>query len=83
MIEQIKRPNLVLALGNDLLGDDGVGFLAARALRGEFECGDVVVVDAGDEGLVFEERSAAGEAEDADGASAALTLLSQTEPAEV
>lgn len=32
-----KNRPLVLALGNDMLGDDGVGFRAARLLRGEFE----------------------------------------------
>ena len=28
-----KKPNLVLALGNDILGDDAVGLIAARQLK--------------------------------------------------
>ncbi len=39
-----RRANTVLlALGNDILGDDAVGLLAARALRSEF--GDAVVIE--------------------------------------
>ncbi|MCB2154577.1 hydrogenase maturation protease [bacterium] len=31
-----QKPILVLALGNDILGDDGIAFYAARALQEEF-----------------------------------------------
>ena len=34
----MKRPTLILGLGNDLLGDDGVGLKAARRVAGQ--CGD-------------------------------------------
>lgn len=43
MTIQRRRPILVLALGNDLLGDDGVALLAARALQEEFADGADVV----------------------------------------
>ena len=43
---------LVLALGNDILGDDGVGFHAARALRAEFP-DEVDVVETGEAGLAL------------------------------
>lgn len=43
---------LVLALGNDILGDDGVGFHAARRLRSEFPEG-VDVVETGEAGLAL------------------------------
>jgi hydrogenase maturation protease len=43
---------LVLALGNDILGDDGVGFHAARILRGEFP-DDIDVVETGEAGLAL------------------------------
>ncbi|MBI3950550.1 MAG: hydrogenase maturation protease [Acidobacteria bacterium] len=49
-----NRPILVLALGNDLLGDDGVGLAAARILRGEFQ--DVVeMVESSEAGLALME----------------------------
>lgn len=41
---------LVLALGNDLLGDDGVAFHAARRLKAEFP-DSVDVVETGEAGL--------------------------------
>lgn len=44
------RPVLVLALGNDILGDDGVAFHAARLLRAEFP-ESVEVVETGEAGL--------------------------------
>ena len=47
-----KKKIVVLALGNDLLGDDGVGFHAARALRGEFP-GGIDVVETGESGLAL------------------------------
>ena len=47
-------PILLLALGNDLLGDDGVGLLAARAVREEFS-GQVDVVESGEAGLALVE----------------------------
>jgi hydrogenase maturation protease len=43
---------LVLALGNDILGDDGVGFHAARVLAGEFP-DDVDVVETSEAGLAL------------------------------
>ncbi|HAF95065.1 MAG: hypothetical protein A2X34_08510 [Elusimicrobia bacterium GWC2_51_8] len=48
----MKHPKqtLVLALGNDILGDDGVAFHAARLLRTEFS-GSVEVVETGEAGL--------------------------------
>lgn len=43
---------LVIALGNDILGDDGVGFHAARLLRKEF--GDAAdFVETGESGLAL------------------------------
>ena len=53
-LEERRAPVLVLALGNDILGDDGVGFLAARALRGEFD-GAVDFVETGEAGLALVE----------------------------
>ncbi|MCX7719188.1 MAG: hydrogenase maturation protease [Candidatus Sumerlaeaceae bacterium] len=47
------RP-LVLALGNDILGDDGVAFAAARALGAEFG-GAVDIVMTGEAGLALVE----------------------------
>lgn len=44
------RPALVLALGNDILGDDGVAFHAARLLRAEFPQ-SVDVIETGEAGL--------------------------------
>ena len=56
--------------------------LSVRLLRGDFECGDVVIADVGDEGLVFHPR--AGECAEEEGeASTALTLLSHAAPTEV
>jgi ATP-dependent Clp protease ATP-binding subunit ClpC len=56
--------------------------LSVRLLRGDFECGDVVLVDVGDEGLVFHQRP--GECQEDEGDSpTTLTLLSQAEPTEV
>jgi len=43
---------LVLALGNDILGDDGIGFHAARLLRLEFS-DDVAVVETSEAGLAL------------------------------
>jgi hydrogenase maturation protease len=43
---------LVLALGNDLLGDDGVGWEAARQLAGQVD-GSVDVVETGEAGLAL------------------------------
>ncbi len=57
--------------------------LSIRLLRGEFECGDVIVVDVGEEGLVFHERPGECEEEEAEEAPTALTLVSHAEPAEV
>jgi hydrogenase maturation protease len=43
---------LVLGLGNDLAGDDAVGVLAARAVRGEFD-GAVDVVESSASGMAL------------------------------
>jgi len=43
---------LVLALGNDLLGDDGVGLEAARQIAGQVD-GSVEVVETGEAGLAL------------------------------
>ncbi|MDD5656955.1 MAG: hydrogenase maturation protease [Elusimicrobia bacterium] len=43
---------VVLALGNDILGDDGVGFHAARAIRKEFGP-EVEVVESPESGLAL------------------------------
>jgi hydrogenase maturation protease len=43
---------LVLALGNDLLGDDGVGLEAARQIAGQVD-GSVDVVETGEAGLAL------------------------------
>ncbi|MBN1868135.1 hydrogenase maturation protease [Candidatus Sumerlaeota bacterium] len=48
MAERSRR--LLLGLGNDILTDDAVGLLAARALRERFG-GTVDVVEAGESGL--------------------------------
>lgn len=45
---------LLLALGNDILGDDGIGLCAARALKDELE-GLVDVVETGEAGLALME----------------------------
>lgn len=54
MTESTKREKsmLVLALGNDLLGDDGVGLRAARALQAESPA-DVDIVETGEAGLAL------------------------------
>lgn len=43
---------MLLALGNDILGDDGVGLMAARLLRDEFG-EEVEVVESGEAGLAL------------------------------
>jgi hydrogenase maturation protease len=50
----LKRSSatVVLALGNDILGDDGIGFHAARSLRAESWEG-VDVVETGEAGLAL------------------------------
>lgn len=45
-----QAKTLVLALGNDILGDDGVAFYAARLLREEFPK-SVEVIETGEAGL--------------------------------
>lgn len=47
-----KARTLVLALGNDLLGDDGVGLEAARQIAGQVD-GSVDVVETGEAGLAL------------------------------
>jgi hydrogenase maturation protease len=46
------RPTLLLALGNDILGDDAVGLIVARTLRDEF-AGVADVVEAPGAGFVL------------------------------
>lgn len=46
------NPNLVLALGNDILGDDAVGLLAARTIRNACE-EHIDVVESGEAGLAL------------------------------
>jgi hydrogenase maturation protease len=46
------RRTLILALGNDILGDDGIGFHAARLLHSEFS-GEVDVVETSESGLAL------------------------------
>jgi hydrogenase maturation protease len=50
--EERSNKTLVLALGNDILGDDAVGFHAARALR-EQGLDGVDVVETGEAGLAL------------------------------
>ena len=52
MPEGKNSRTLVLALGNDILGDDAVGFHAARQLRSESIAG-VDVVETGEAGLAL------------------------------
>jgi len=47
-----KKKILVLALGNDILGDDAVGFHAARVLGAEFP-EDIDVVETSEAGLAL------------------------------
>jgi len=49
-----SRRVVVLAMGNDILGDDAVGLLAARALRPAFE-GQVTFIETGEAGLALVE----------------------------
>jgi hydrogenase maturation protease len=51
-VSERRHPLLVLALGNDVMGDDGAGPAAARALRERY--GDRVdVVESGEAGLAL------------------------------
>jgi len=56
--------------------------LSVRLLRGDFECGDVVVADVGEEGLTFGERSGERAEESEDEALAPIAFVSQPESAE-
>lgn len=47
-----KRRILLLALGNDILGDDGVGFAVARTLKKEFQ-EEVEIVESSEAGLAL------------------------------
>lgn len=47
-----RRRILLLGLGNDIMGDDGVGLAAVRALREEFS-DDVDLVESGEAGLAL------------------------------
>ena len=49
-----KRKVLLLALGNDLLGDDGVAFYVARALKEEFN-EHVDIIESSEAGLALME----------------------------
>lgn len=52
--EERRARVIVLAMGNDILGDDAVGFLAARALRSEF-ASQVDFIETGEAGLALVE----------------------------
>lgn len=47
------KDDLVLALGNDLLGDDAVGLLVARVARARLNAEQVEVVESGEAGLAL------------------------------
>jgi hydrogenase maturation protease len=49
-VTEKRQPILVLGLGNDILGDDAVGLVAARRLRGQCST-DVDVIEAAEAGL--------------------------------
>jgi ATP-dependent Clp protease ATP-binding subunit ClpC len=57
--------------------------LSVRLLRGDFQCGDVVVADAGEDGLVFGERPGECLADEEEVAMSPIPFVSQPEPAEV
>jgi len=50
-----RRPFLILALGNDLLGDDAVGPLAARELERRLDLTKIDIVETGKAGLALME----------------------------
>jgi len=52
---QIKAPILVLAMGNDLLGDDGVALFAARELKKLIPSETIDVIETSEAGLVLME----------------------------
>jgi hydrogenase maturation protease len=49
----MTAPLLLLALGNDILSDDGVAFLAARALREQFDFPSLEIIESGEAGLAL------------------------------
>ena len=49
---QRTKPVVIVALGNDILGDDGVSFHAARLLRDEFAA-SADVIETGEAGLAL------------------------------
>ncbi len=49
----MKDRTLVLGLGNDLLGDDGVGLTVARVVESRHQQRDVDVVESGEAGLAL------------------------------
>lgn len=51
-----QRPFLILALGNDLLGDDAVGPLAARELENRLNTETIDIVETGEAGLALMEK---------------------------
>lgn len=57
--------------------------LSVRLLRGDFECGDVVVADVGDEGLEFTQGPGECEQESGEVEIATIPFISQPEPTEV
>jgi len=51
-----QTPFLLLALGNDLLCDDGVALAAAREIRKDFPTESVDIIETSEAGLVLMER---------------------------
>lgn len=49
--------------------------LSVRLLRGDFEKGDLVIVDAGDEGLIFEQRARQGSQDEAGDEESTLVIM--------
>lgn len=57
-MKQPQRPVLLLALGNDLLGDDGVALMAAREIKRRFWASWLDVVESSEAGLALMESMA-------------------------
>ena len=57
--------------------------LSVRLLRGDFECGDIVVADVGEDGLTFGERPGECKEEPEAEALAPIAFVSQPEPTEL
>ncbi len=53
MAESSGKRTLILGLGNELAGDDAVGVLAARALRGELANSEAEIVESAASGMAL------------------------------